>query len=222
MSLALNESFRRRAPAGVRLGARLGGRADVMVRAADKAMRLAARTRWPRMAGAVVLGFVAGAAVLGGRRAVMQAAGGLAGDWFAALKADHRLVDRLFGLLTRTEETETAKRQLLFARIAHALARHQFEEEHVIYPSLLDGGPAKTPKHLDAEHFEMKSFVHELTELPKDDPHWLKKAEALRRLIQAHVREEEEIVFPRLRERLTAKENAHLTRALHREGRRLT
>jgi hemerythrin superfamily protein len=221
MSLALNETLRRRGPVGARLSPHLRGRADVMVRAADKALRLAARTRWPRVAGVAVLGFVAGAAMLGGRRAVMQAAAGLTGDWFAALKADHKLVDELFSLLARTKDTETAKRQLLLAKIAHALARHQFEEEHVIYPSLLDGGPAKTPKHLDAEHFEMKSFVHELTELSKDDPHWLKKAEALRRLIQAHVREEEEIVFPRLRERLTAKENARLTRALRREGLKL-
>jgi hemerythrin superfamily protein len=151
----------------------------------------------------------------------MQAATGLAGDWFAALKADHRLVDGLFALLDQTTDEDSAKRGVLLAKIAYALAKHQFEEEHVVYPTLLEDGPARTPKHLDAEHFEMKSFVHELSEMAKDDPKWLKKAQALRRLIQAHAREEEEIVFPRLRERLSHKENAHLTRALHREGLKL-
>ena len=217
MSLALYDTLNRLDG----MGSRLRGRGDVMARAAEKAVRLAGRPSWPRVAGAAALGFVVGVALLGGRKAVMQAATGLAGDWFAALKADHQLVDGLFTLLERTAEGETGKRQLLISKIAYALAKHQFEEEHVVYPTLLDGGPAETPRHLDAEHFEMKSFVHELLVLPKDDPQWLKKAAALRRLIQAHVREEEQIVFPRLRERLSAQQNARLTRALHREGLKL-
>jgi hemerythrin superfamily protein len=221
MSLTLNDTLRRFDGASARWGSELRGRGDVLAQAADQAVRFAAGAGWPRVAGAAALGFVVGVTVLGGRKAVMQAATGLAGDWFSALKADHKLVDGLFALLDKTEDEETGKRHLLFSKIAYALAKHEFEEEHVVYPTLLDVGPAETPKHLDAEHFEMKSFVHELNEMPKDDPRWLKKAQALRRLIQAHVREEEEIVFPRLRERLTAKENAHLTRALHREGLKL-
>ena len=221
MSLALNDTFHRLDGIGARLGSQLRGRGDVMARAAEQAVKLAGRTTWPRVAGAAALGFVVGVAMLGGRKAAMQAATGLAGDWFAALKADHKLVDGLFGLLEQTEDTDTGKRQLLFAKIAYALAKHQFEEEHVVYPTLLEGGPAETPKHLDAEHFEMKSFVHELLELPKDDPQWLGKARALHRLIQAHVREEEEIVFPRLRDRLSAAQSQALTRALHRAGLKL-
>jgi hemerythrin superfamily protein len=216
MSLALTETLHRFEG----LGARVRERRDVMAQAADKAVRLAARTTWPRVAGAAALGFVIGVALLGGRKAAMQAATGLAGDWFATLKADHKLVDGLFGL-DQTTPDDSAKRQALFAKIAYALARHQFEEEHVVYPTLLGRWPANTPKHLDAEHFEMKSFVHELAEMPKDDPKWLKKVQALRRLVQAHVRDEEEIVFPRLQDRLSSKENAHLTRALHREGMKL-
>jgi hemerythrin superfamily protein len=170
------------------------------------------------MAGMAALGFVVGVAALGVRKVAMQATTAVAGDWFAALKADHKLVDALFGLLLKTGEHETAKRHLLFSKIAYALAKHQFEEEHVIYPALRDGGGAETPKHLDAEHFDMKTYVHQLLELPKDDPRWIKKVASLHHLLQAHVREEEEIVFPALHDRLSSKENAHLTRAMHREG----
>jgi hemerythrin superfamily protein len=196
----------------------LRSRKDVILRAADKASRLARRSPWPRLAGMAALGFVAGAALLSGRKVAMQALTGVAGDWFAALKADHKLVDALFGVLLKTEDHETGKRHLLFSKIAYALAKHQFEEEHVIYPALREGGQAATPKHLDAEHFEMKSYMHELSELPKDDSRWIRKARMLHKLIKEHVREEEEIVFPALKERLSSKENAHLTRAMHREG----
>jgi hemerythrin superfamily protein len=227
MSLAFHDTFqtigekfgvRRLDEAGARLGAELRGRRDVLARAADKEMRLASKATWPRVASAAAVGFVVGVAVLGGRKAVMQAATGMAGDWLAALKADHRLVDSLFGLLEQTGDAEVGKRRLLFSKIAYALAKHQFEEEHVVYPTLAETGPAEVPRHLDAEHFEMKSFTHELMQMPADDPKWLKKAKALHRLIQAHVREEEEIVFPRLEERLDRKAKAKLTRALHREG----
>jgi hemerythrin superfamily protein len=200
---------------------RLTGRKGAMARAAEKAVRLTGRAGWPRLAGMAALGFVVGVAALGGRKVAMQATTAVAGDWFAALKADHRLVDKLFGLLLGTEDHETAKRQLLFSKIAYALAKHQFEEEHVVYPALRDGGAAETPKHLDAEHFDMKTYVHELLEMPRNDPRWIRKATSLHRLIQAHVREEEEIVFPALHERLSSKENAHLTRAMHREGLKL-
>jgi hemerythrin superfamily protein len=200
------------------VGHRLRGRKDAMARAAGAAVRLAGRASWPRLAGMMALGFVAGVATLSARKVAMQATTGVAGDWFAALKADHRLVDGLFNVLLDTEDHETAKRGLLFAKIAYALAKHQFEEEHVIYPALRDGGPAETPKHLDAEHFEMKTYTHELSLMAKDDPRWIKKARVLHRLVQNHVREEEQIVFPALHDRLDKRENARLTRAMHREG----
>lgn len=196
---------------------RLGDRAEDLARAA----RAAGRGGWPKLAGVAALGFVAGVAMLGARKVAMQATTGLAGDWFAALKADHKLVDGLFKVLLETGEDETGKRQLLLSKITYALAKHQFEEEHVIYPALLAGGRAETPKHLASEHFEMKSLMHSLSEMAKDDPRWLGTARGLHKLIGEHVREEEEIVFPALQARLTARENAHLTRAMHREGLKL-
>jgi hemerythrin superfamily protein len=199
---------------------RLGDQ-DVMARAAKAADRLAGRGSLARLATAAAVGFVLGAGALGVRKLAMQATTGVAGDWFAALKADHKLVDTLFGLLLKTQEHETTRRHLLISKIAYALAKHQFEEEHVIYPALRDGGRAETPKHLDAEHFDMKTLMHELMELPKNDGRWLKKATALHKLIQEHVREEEEIVFPALHGRLSRAENAKLTRSMHREGLKL-
>ena len=57
---------------------------DVIARVADQAVRAAGRKGRPKLFGAAFLGFAAGVAVLGARKAAMQATTGLAGDWFAA------------------------------------------------------------------------------------------------------------------------------------------
>jgi len=192
-----------------------------MARASQAAERIAGRGSLARLAGAAAIGVVVGAGALGVRKLVMQATTGFAGDWFAALKADHKLVDGLFTVLDKTKEDEVARRHLLISKIVYALAKHQFEEEHVVYPALREGGKPETPRRLDGQHFEMKTLMHELMELPKDDARWLPKARALHKLVKDHVREEEDVVFPALHGRLTVAENARLTRAMHREGLKL-
>lgn len=216
MSMVLSDARQALAGARTRLdGHKLAGRV------AEAVGRVGGRGSLARLAGAAAVGFFVGAGALGVRKLAMQATTGVAGDWFAALKADHALVDKLFAVLLETRDNETARRHLLISKIAYALAKHQFEEEHVIYPALRNGGPAETPKHLDSEHFDMKTLMHELMETPRDDPRWIKKARSLHKLIREHVREEEEIVFPAMRGRLSRAENARLTRAMHREGLKL-
>ena len=199
----------------------LDGARDRLLGAPGLAGRLVGRGSLAQLAGAAAMGFVLGAGALGVRKLAMQAATGITGDWLAALKADHKLVDGLFEVLMKTKDREVARRHLLISKIVYALAKHQFEEEHVIYPALRGADGANTPQRLDGEHFEMKLLMHELVETPKDAPDWLAKAGALHKLIREHVREEEEIVFPRLHGRLSKAQNAHLTRAMHREGLKL-
>jgi hemerythrin superfamily protein len=199
---------------------RSGGRGDLLARAAKAAVSQAGPGSLTRLAGAAAVGFVLGAGALGVRKLAMQAATGIAGDWMAALKADHRLADGLFELLGETQDRETARRHLLISKIAYALAKHQFEEEHVIYPALGADGEA-TPRRLDGEHFEMKALMHALIEGPKDGPEWLAKSRALHKLVREHAREEEEIVFPALHGRLSRAQNRKLTLAMHREGLKL-
>ena len=76
-------------------------------------------------------------------------------------------------------------------------------------------------KELAAEHFEMKTYLHELDRMEKDDPRWLGKLKAFRKLVKEHVRQEEEHVFPELKSRLSPEENARLTRDMLKEAARL-
>ena len=177
--------------------------------------------RWPQLAVAGAVGFVAGLAALSARKAATQAVSAMSGDWFAALKAEHKVVDRLFSLACATKDNETAKRTALLAKIAYALSKHALQEENVIYPAIRDSDQGVASRELAAEHFDMKTYLHELDRLEKDDPRWLGKLKAFRKLVKEHVRQEEEFVFPELRDRLPAADNARLTREMLKEGAKL-
>lgn len=177
------------------------------------------RGSWAQLAGVAAVGFVAGAAVLSARKAAMQATTALPGDWFAQLKTEHRLAETLFDALLKTKDHETGKRTALFAKLSYALLKHGLQEETVIYPALRDSGGANgSAKHLASEHFDIKTFLHELSETPKDDPRWIATLRAFNDLVRQHVREEEEEIFPPFHEQMSDEDNRHLTRAMNREG----
>ena len=187
-------------------------------RAAEAAARLGEQRSWSRYAGAAALGFAAGVAVLGARKVGMQAITSLAGDWFDTLKAEHRLVETLFALVNKTEPHETGKRTALLAHIAYALVKHDLEESQVIYPAIREAGGEEAAKHLAAEHFDIKTYLHELAVTPKDDPQWMTTMHALQALITEHVREEEQDIYPDFHHKMSKEQNAKLTLALNREG----
>ena len=191
---------------------------DIYDQVADFTGRAFAKGAWGQLAGAAALGFVAGAAVLGGRKLAMQGMTAIAGDWFAQLKAEHRLAETLFDLILKTEEHETGKRTALFAKLTYALVKHQLQEENVVYPALREADQGKEAKHLASEHFDMKTYLHELNEMAKDDPRWLNKLAQFRKLVLEHVREEEEQIFPPFHEQMSAEDNAHISKAMNREG----
>jgi hemerythrin superfamily protein len=180
----------------------------------------APKTQWGHLAGMAALGFVAGATALGVRKVAMQAVTHHS-DWFESLKADHRLVEKLFETLLKTRETEAAKRKLLLSKLTYALTKHALEEENVVYPALREANRELAAKRLAGEHFDMKSLLHELAETPKADPQFIAKIEELRTLVAGHVREEEEDLYPAFRDSLSPEENFKLTKAINREGLKL-
>jgi hemerythrin-like domain-containing protein len=57
--------------------------------------------------------------------------------------------------------------------------------------------------------------------MPKDDAAWLPKLKEFRGMIEKHVREEEDDLFPKLREQLSDEQNKHITVAMNKEGLKL-
>lgn len=50
------------------------------------------------------------------------------------------------------------------------------------------------------EHHVSKTVVHELSEMPSGDIHWMPKVKVLRELIDHHVQEEENELFPKAKD----------------------
>ncbi len=173
------------------------------------------------VAGALGVGFATALAAANSRRAAAATSTAFQGDWYETLKSEHRRIDRLFKSILATADAQVAKRERLLEVLDEALTRHSLEEEHVVYPALRDADQGAMSTHLAAEHFDMKTYLHELDAGEKDDPKWIGKVRAFHALVREHVREEEEVVFPPFRERLSASDNAALTRAVHRQGLRL-
>ena len=172
-------------------------------------------------AGAAAMGFVAGMAANAARKVAVQGLEATKGDWLDVLMAEHRAVEALFEQLLRTETSEKLKRTKLLLSLQQALGKHAMQEEDVVYPHLRMAGVEAETKELITEHGDIKTYLHELEELPKDDPKWIGRAREFHKLVQHHVHLEETEIFPRFREQLSAEENGKLTKRMHLEGLKL-
>ena len=170
------------------------------------------------LATGAAIGFMAGLALPHARKAMMQAPSVVAGDWMAALKAEHRLVEKMFDALLATGDDEMLKREMLLAKIAYAITKHGIEEENVIYPALAENARTDQAHHLTHDHAEIKTFIYDLRRTGSTDPRWLIKARAFWGQLQEHMREEEEEIFPAFRDALPPEENARLTKMMNWEG----
>jgi hemerythrin superfamily protein len=171
------------------------------------------------IAGVATVGFVAGVATGAARKIAAQAitTGGKA-DWFEALKTEHDQVDAVFKLLEQTTDKDTGKRTAGIEKIAYALSKHAVEEENIIYPALREADEEAAAKHLYDDHGDIKTFIYQLKQMPKDDPQWLTKLRAFHSLIREHVREEEEEIYPAFHAKMTEEQNRKLSKAMQIEG----
>jgi hemerythrin superfamily protein len=168
--------------------------------------------------GAAAAGVAVGVAAMIGRKVAVQAPTALAGDWDAALAAEHAAVDKLFDALEQTTTKNTTKRTMLLAQLKHALAKHALQEENVIYPALRDAGQVEAADSLNKDHGYVKQYLYELDHCSKDSTSFLAIVSRFRTDLEKHVREEEDVLFPELKAQLSSEANKKMTFAMNREG----
>jgi hemerythrin-like domain-containing protein len=155
------------------------------------------------------------------RKALVQAPTVFAGQWDEALAAEHAAALKIFDLLEKTTDSATTRRSFLLMQLKHAISKHAFQEENVVYAMMRDQGLTEAADHLNHEHGYVKQYFFDLTEMEKSDPAWLPKLKEFRGLIESHMSEEEDNLFPKLRERLSETQNKHITAAMNKEGLKL-
>ncbi|MFJ9818566.1 hemerythrin domain-containing protein [Streptomyces sp. NPDC101151] len=130
---------------------------------------------------------------------------GHGGDAIEELMADHREVEELF---SRIEELPTGDSDLrgLVDEVTIELVRHSVAEEQYLYPAVreyIEGGAALADKEI-AEHAEAEKLMKELEHLRVDDAQFHPTLQMLMDDVNAHLHDEENQLFPRLRQSCTA------------------
>ncbi|MGZ8328514.1 MAG: hemerythrin domain-containing protein [Allosphingosinicella sp.] len=170
------------------------------------------------LAGAAIAGAAVGLAANFGRKFLMQMPSAAAGDWFDALKAEHKATLAVFDKIEATSDSQTTMRTTLLMKLKYALTKHAHEEETVIYPALRQANSAHDADALNAEHGYVKTYLYELETLAKDSPDWLARARDFRAMLEEHIRMEEDEVFPAFKKVMSEEQNAKLTSLINKEG----
>lgn len=145
----------------------------------------------------------------------------VAGDWDEILTAEHRAVDQMFNEMM-APSTTPARKADLSAMVKDALSQHALREENVVYPALRRMGAEQEARELFVEHADMKTALSIITTQPPTDPQWMEAANALVTSVRSHVREEETMIFPAFKARLSAEDNAMLTELVRMEAAKYT
>lgn len=115
------------------------------------------------------------------------------------LSEQHREVE---DLLRRVKSTTGGERVRFLGDIAEKLTLHMALEERFFYPALREWGLGDVVDRSEREHRNMREGLSRLMDLKQKDPRLEEAVTTLERTVLEHVREEENEVFPRAKEKV--------------------
>ena len=110
-------------------------------------------------------------------------------DMYDLLKNDHDMVK---GMINETLQKRDPSK---FDEIKTNLEIHMMGEERFFYPRLREKDKETMDKSYQ-EHHVGKLVLHELKEMDKNDEHWIPKMKVLNEILNHHIDEEENQIFP--------------------------
>ncbi len=133
-------------------------------------------------------------------------------DAIKLLESQHDDVDALFAKITRARTD--AQRLENFNALADLLVAHSAIEEQIFYPAVYDGELEDQLGDALREHESMKRLMAQLIDLTPDDPRWGVKLKELQDEVESHVGEEEDELFPLVRQTVDKRELDDLGEAM--------
>ncbi len=115
---------------------------------------------------------------------------------------DHEKVDKL---LNEAEDAETQQQVELFKQIKEELDAHAHIEETIFYPYMKEHGDQELVDIIlegIEEHRQVKMFLRELDGLSEDSEKFEPKLKVLKEDVEHHVEEEENEMFPLIRDQI--------------------
>jgi hemerythrin superfamily protein len=126
-------------------------------------------------------------------------------DIFELIAQEHRKVEKLFSQIESTKDAK--KRSRLFEQIYQELNLHARVEELTFYPSMRDHEDIEDlVDEAEEEHNEVKILLEELKALSPTSHEFTEKISELQEAVEHHVEEEEEEIFPQLRDVMSDEE----------------
>ncbi len=125
-------------------------------------------------------------------------------DAIAYLTDQHREIDSLFDQIETALHARTKRR--LCRKLVDLLAVHTAIEEMIFYPAAQDTGAEELLPRAFGEHLAVERIIAEVVELGVGSDEAAARMSALRERKRQHAEVEEEELFPRVRELLSADE----------------
>lgn len=123
-------------------------------------------------------------------------------DAIALLKADHAEVHAWFEEYEELGDRAHKSKSKLVAKICQALTIHTQIEEEIFYPAVRAAGKDTEEDMVDeavVEHASAKDLIAQLEQMQPEDDLYDAKVKVLGELIDHHVEEEEDEMFPKAR-----------------------
>jgi hemerythrin-like domain-containing protein len=130
------------------------------------------------------------------------------------LKDDHEKGRELLSDLELTPEEDANRRDRLLAEAERLLLTHARVEEELFYPAYRDAVEAKGERDIVAEaqeeHHVAEIMLTELKGIASNTEQFTGKARALKDIVDHHMTEEENLIFPKIQDALTLEELENL------------
>jgi hemerythrin superfamily protein len=137
-------------------------------------------------------------------------------DAITLLKNDHKTVNDLFKKFEKAGDSAYKTKAKLVEQIVHELAVHAAIEEVALYPYVKGVSSDLTDDVLESleEHHVVKWLLSEIEGMDPKDERFDAKVTVLIENVRHHVKEEEQEMFPRLRQELSRTQLQELGDAL--------
>lgn len=148
-------------------------------------------------------------------------------DAITLLRDDHDNVRKLFTRFEQAGDNAKKEKREIVSKIIEELTVHAFIEEELFYPTvkgLEPTGSGEEPEELvkeaEEEHAQVKTLLAELETMTPDDEYFDAKVTVVIDNVRHHAEEEEEEMFPKVREAMGRNELQELgQRMLDAKGR---
>jgi hemerythrin superfamily protein len=117
---------------------------------------------------------------------------------FSVLKQEHRNIHKIFSELQEPRDDSEKTREEWFKLLKQELLSHAEAEHTSLYDRLLaEPATEHVVKRSDKEHETVRLLLDELEATDMFEPAWDRQLARLRHQVDNHVREEENVIFPR-------------------------